>query len=292
MTTEARTRTAEAPQLDDALEAELERMALEVSAPPLEEPREPGGLARYLKFEVKDFVKHKAIPMLVIAVLGIWIFHHYYGMALAGQIGPRGRPIDAEGEPLLFRMIVTVGSLLFGGLGTLISVNGIVSRDREGGYQRFLFAKPVRITRFYLQRFAVGGLGLLATAAIMLMMTSLAFLRPVPFIEPMIAIAATYVAVGGLAFLISTLVRFDMAATLALTLLSLPMYAASQQGKWWGMLASWVLPPMHYLEALDPSPHPHAGTPSLLLAVSMMWTYGAAYVAAGVAVLKKRSIMR
>ena len=40
--------------------------------------------------------------------------------------------------------------------------HGIVSRDRERGYHRFLFAKPVSVTGFYGQAFAIAGAGLLS----------------------------------------------------------------------------------------------------------------------------------
>ena len=105
------TRTYTAPELDDAFEQELQQMALEVSAPPLEEPREPA-LSRYLKFQIKDFVKLRMVPMMVSAVLGIWIFHHYYDQFIVERALRRGRDLDADAERLLFSSIVTVGSPL------------------------------------------------------------------------------------------------------------------------------------------------------------------------------------
>lgn len=286
---EARERTR-GPELDDAFDLELEQMALAVSEPPLEEPREPG-LARYLEYQVKDFVKHRGIAMLAIAAIGIWIFHYNYAPMIAERASRRGADFDANAERLVFKTIVLGGTLLFGFLGSLLSAAGIVSRDREGGHQKFLFAKPVRITRFYLQAFAVNGVGLLATTALMLGVTSAAFLRTVPFVEPMLAVGATYAAVGGLVFLLSTLVRFDLAAGLALSLLAIPLHEMAKRGHWWALLTSWMFPPFHYVDALNPTPD---RTPdvSLARAVGSMLVYGAAYVAAGVAVLKKRSIIR
>jgi hypothetical protein len=289
MSAEMRAGAYTAPELDDAFEQELQQMALEVSAPPLEEPREPG-LARYLKFQVKDFVKHRGVPILAIALVGLWIFHYNYVPEIVQGEVRRGRTLDAESERMLFRTIVTGGSLLFGGLGSLISAAGIVSRDREGGHQKFLFAKPVRITKFYLQAFAVNGLGLLACGLITLLLTSLAFLRPVPLVEPLLAMGAIYTAVGGLVFLLSTLVRFDLAAALVLALVSFPLHAMADRGHWWAVATSWLLPPLYKLEAFNVEAGRHAY--SVGDAVLSLVMYGAAYVAVGVAALKKRSIMR
>jgi len=289
MSAEMRAGTYTAPELDDAFEQELQQMALEVSAPPLEEPREPG-LARYLKFQAKDFVKHRGVAILAIALVGLWIFHYNYIPEIVRDEVRHGRSLDAEAERALFRTIVMGGSLLFGGLGSLISAAGIVSRDREGGHQKFLFAKPVRITKFYLQAFAVNGVGLLACGLITLLLTSLAFLRPVPIVEPLLAIGGMYAAVGGLVFLLSTLVRFDLAAALVLGLLSFPLRAMAERGHWWAVATSWLLPPLYKLEAFTPESRRHAY--SIVDAIGSLATYGAAYVAIAVAALKKRSIMR
>lgn len=280
---------AHAPELDDAFDLELEQMALAVGEPPLEEPREPA-LSRYLKFQIRDFVRHRGLPMLAIALVGIWIFHYNFDTMLAERAQRRPDAAGPDDVATLFHAIVSVAMLLFAGVGSLISAAGIVSRDREGGHQRFLFAKPVRITRFYLQAFAVNGIGLLATAALVLGATSLAFLRPVPVLEPLLAVGGMYAAVGGLAFLLSTLVRFDAAATLLLALLAFPLRGMAERGHWWAIATSWLLPPLDTLQAFDPSPR-HADA-SVLASVRSLVLYGAAYVVAGVAVLKKRSVIR
>jgi hypothetical protein len=278
------------PSLDDAFDLELEQMALATTEPPLEEPREPGML-RYAKFQLRDFIKHRAAIILPIALVGLYLFHHNFEPALMERAVQRGKVVDGPSASMWFRMIVMGGSMLLGGIGSLVSAAGIVARDREGGYQKFTFAKPVRITRYYLQSFAVNGVGLLATSALVLLLTSLAFLRPVPLLEALLAIGATYTAVGGLVFLISTLVRFDVALGLLGAVLSFALREAAQRGKWWGVAFAWLLPPLDQLRAFFPQGG-GPDRPSIVQAVTSLVAYGAAYVAAGVAVLRKRSIMR
>jgi hypothetical protein len=289
MSAEARTGTYTAPELDDAFEQELQQMALEVSAPPLEEPREPG-LGRYAKFQFKDFAMYRGSALLAMALVGLWIFHYNYDPNWIVDAHAAGRQLEMT-EARFFRSIVTVAMAVLGGLGSLVATFGIVARDREGGHQKFLFAKPVKITRFYLQAFAINGVGLLLTTLIVLLMTSLAFLRPVPILVPMVTVATMYAAVGGLMFLLSTLVRFDLALALLLGLLSFPLRDAARRGKWWAVATAWLLPPLDKLEGLV-DPTPHAGAPTAFSAVGSLVAYGAAYVAIGVAALKKRSIMR
>jgi ABC-type transport system involved in multi-copper enzyme maturation permease subunit len=291
--TDTRTDTR-GPLLDDAFDLELEQMALAVSEepPPLEEPREPG-LARYLKYQAKDFVKHRGAAIFAISMIALWIFNYNYEPELLQRAAREGRPIDPASERVLFDSIVTGLSLLFGGLGSLLSAAGIVSRDREGGHQKFLFAKPVRITRFYLQAFAVNGVGLLLTGLVVLLMTSLVFLRPVPLVEPLLAMGAMYAAVGGLTFLISTLVRFDLALALALSVVAIPLHQATLQGRWWAVATSWLLPPTYTLDAFKPFDEGRGfARYSVWQSVGSLVAYGAAYMAIGVAVLKRRSIIR
>jgi len=289
MSAEARTGTYTAPELDDAFEQELQQMALEVAAPPLEEPREPG-LGRYAKFQFKDFAMYRGSALLAMALVGLWIFHYNYDPNWVADAQAAGRQLDMT-EAEFFRNIVTGAMALLGGLGSLVATFGIVARDREGGHQKFLFAKPVKITRFYLQAFAINGVGLLLTALLVLLMTSLAFLRPVPIVAPLTIVATLYAAVGGLMFMLSTLVRFDLALALLLGLLSFPLREAARHGKWWAVATAWLLPPLDKLSAFVDRPR-HGGGPTPFAAVSSLVAYGAAYVAIGVAALKKRSIMR
>jgi hypothetical protein len=278
-----------APPLDDAFEAELERMALAEAEPPLEEPPYGHGLARYLRFKVQDFLKYRATIFLPLALLGLWIFRDNYDPSWLERAQLRGRP-NVPSEAEWFRSIVMQASMMLGAFGSVVSVYGVVSREREGGYQRFLFAKPVRVASYYLQTLVVNGIGMLAACAAVLAMTSLVFLRPVPIAEPLLIAATLYAAIGGLTFLLSTLVRFDFAAAAVLSALSFPLHAAAQRGYWWAMLTSWMLPPLYLLEAFDP--RGGIDKPTMASAIGSLVTYGATYIALGVAVLKRRSIIR
>lgn len=279
----------DAPQLDDAFDQELERMALAELDPPAEEETYSPQLVRYARWQARDFLKHRAPILFALSVVGLWILRYNYDPTWIARAQARGQQIGVT-EPEYFRGLVTAGAMMLGGFGSLISAFGIVSREREGGHQRFLFAKPVRVVWYYLQSFVVNGIGLVATAAAVLALTSLVFLRPVPMIEPLLGIGTAYVAIGSLTFLLSTLVRFDFALALVLAGISFPLRGMARDGHWWAILTSWLLPPLEKLSAFGPEQMGHR--PPMLEAILSLATYGAAYIAAGVAVLKRRSIIR
>jgi hypothetical protein len=229
-------------------------------------------------------------PLLLLA---IWIFRdNYDAAAMAEEIAARGGRGDGPAtEPAFFRMIIIGASMLAGAASSILSTFGIVSREREGGHQRFLFAKPVKLVSYYLQQLVVNGVGMMAVLSCALLFTSLVFMRPVPVLLPLLAWATMYVVVGGMTFLLSTLVRFELALAGMLGLLSVGLHAAAQDGRWWAIATSWLLPPFHYMESfITDSSRPWR--PGIAGTVVTLLGYGAAYIGAGIAVLKRRSIIR
>jgi hypothetical protein len=250
-------------------------------------------LRRYARWQALDFLRNRAIWLLPLGLLALWIFRDNYdaaeitrGMA-AGGGGRRG---GVDSEPTLFRQIVLGLSGAGALLGSLIATVGIVARERERGLQRFLFAKPVSITRYYLQAFAINGVGLMAVLALMLACTSVVFFRPVPFLDAMTLGAVSYVMLGGFAFLLSTLVRFDFAAAGIIGVLSVPVFAAGERWRYpLATVGRWLLPPLPALaELIDPRASVVPGGP--VAAVALCLAYGVACVAGALVVLRRRSI--
>jgi hypothetical protein len=131
----------------------------------------------------------------------------------------------------------------------------------------------------------------MALVAFLQIAIAAAFGRSVPMAHALVGSAAGFVAIGGLTFLTSTLVRFDVAIAAPLSVVTLLVHAAAQDGKWWAVMTAWLLPPLHHLESFfEGSRSP--GLPGMFRTVLELVAYGAAYIAAGVAVLRKRSIIR
>lgn len=257
-------------------------------------------LRRYAWWQAKDFLRTRAVWLLPLGILALWIFRDNYDPSevarrIAEQAEQMRRARNSyvpESEPEKFRQIVLALGGVGAALGSLISTLGIVARDRERGLQRFLFAKPVSVTRFYLQSFLIHGVGTMAVLALLLGFTAVAFFRPVPFLEPMLMGACAYALIGGFTFLLSTLVRFDFAASGILSVLSIPVYGIASESGWRYPLAAvgrWLLPPVPALaQIVEPSMHIVPG--GTWGAVAFCLAYGAAYLAGGLAVLRRRSI--
>ena len=255
--------------------------------------REPG-LRRYLRWQVRDFLRYRAAFLVPLALLAVWIFHHNYNPELVEATV--GNAADREFGNLrteggVFRWISLLLGLVAGLGASLLATAGIVSREREGGQQKFLFAKPVRLARYYLQSLAVSGVGTIALVAFLEVVIAAAFGRTVPIGLALLGSSAGFVAVGGLTFLLSTLIRFDFAVAGLLSVLSVLLHAAAEQGRWWAGATAWLLPPLHKFEAFFPG-SPRSGAAGIAEAVVHLVGYGAVYIAAGVAVLRKRSIVR
>jgi len=298
---------AGAPRLDAAYEDVATAVALaeEPDALARDEPlvgeSDPDdNLRRYAWWQARDFLRTRAVWLLPLALLALWIFRDNYDpaaiarqMAEQAEIARRARAgFHGTPEPQKFREIVLGLAGMGAAIGSLIATLGIVARDRERGLQRFLFSKPISVTRFYLQAFLINGVGTLAILALMLGLTSLVFFRPVPFLEPMLVGACAYALIGGFTFLLSTLVRFDFAAAGILTVLSVPVYAIASERGWRYPLAvvgRWLLPPVPALvQIAEPTAHVVPGGP--WAAVALCLGYGAAYVIAALMVLRRRSI--
>jgi hypothetical protein len=136
-------------------------------------------------------------------------------------------------------------------VGPIVAVGSMVSADRAPGLTRFLFAKPVGVSRFYLQMWLVRGAGLLAIAAFFaLLVHTLA--APVPWMGAVLGVALTWLLIGGVGFLASVLVPRDSIYVIGLyaaTNLLDQFRSIAPQWEWPGLLLT-VLPPMHKLGAL------------------------------------------
>ncbi|HET7458326.1 MAG TPA: hypothetical protein VFJ74_11800 [Gemmatimonadaceae bacterium] len=255
-----------------------------VKSPALDPDAEPrGSLWRYARFKIKDFVRDRALGYLGLGLAGLWVFRANYNPDWL----PRTHSPFTEPEFFRQTLATLMGPLTF--IGSLIASFGIVARDREGGFQRFLFSKPVSVTRYYLQSFGINALGFLGATALLLIATGVAFGRTVPFAGEMLYAAGMFSIVGGLTFLLSTLVRFDFGLATLLSLLSLPIAAivrGARFGPFW-RVAAMLLPPF---DALSQVHQGLAQGTSALPALVEPVVYGAACVIAGLAIIRRRSI--
>lgn len=258
------------------------------------------GLRRYARWQWGDFWRTRGLWIAGFALLVIAAVWYRYDPAAAREMY-RGRvAYDPNGwwAHRYPTFDAWTGGLLRGAFATfavlaaVAATFGVVSHERERGLQRFVFAKPVALTRYYLQKLGIAGAGFLVVMAVVAAVAALAFAAPLQAWALAVMAVCTFVAVGGLTFLLSTLTRVDGPAALALLVAAMPATAVafSTRSVWApvGRLAQLLLPPFQALSVLGGA----EGQYAVIYPVAVAWSlaYGVACVAAGVWVLRRRSI--
>ena len=245
-----------------------------------------GRLGAYAPRQLGDFMLGRG----VLLALGIaFVFWSQIAVMRAGM-GPAWAdgPLGAARAQRIFDQLL--GLLTW--VGTIIAVRGIVSTDRRQGYFRFFFAKPVGLVRFYLQSWAMTGLGLTLLAAL-LAATFTVLASPVSIPGAVAAMLLVWWAIGGLGFLLSTLTDADglMLMLLSVVGLAATEYArarqfALQEKLLWLEAARYLLPP---IEPLREAREYLVGDGPLATA-SLVWIlgFGLVCLAAGTFVLRRR----
>ncbi|HKY98813.1 MAG TPA: hypothetical protein VJL35_13220 [Gemmatimonadaceae bacterium] len=194
-------------------------------------------LRRYLLWQLRDFVRDRGYAVLIVGFL--------LGFTVVGPVRGMGRTIDANLARTMLIMILTqVGFIL-----PFITLNGIVSTDRKMGYYRFLFSKPVSIPAYYVQLFIVYFIGFLAATLILLGAFSI-FAHPVHPFRPLLYCALVYLSLAGIAFLISSLFRYDWPILAGVFLGSALLHSMWQGYEGWRRMILAVLPPVYKLTGL------------------------------------------
>lgn len=170
---------------------------------------------------------------------------------------------------------------------TLLATGGLVSADFAIGHQRTLFSKPVSPPLYYLQRWLVGAVavfvGTTVVAQTIASRFDLGLLGPGFFVR----LALLYLVIGGLVFLMSTLVRGDWLAVAALlawqTLVGTARGMGMERGPI-GVVLDLILPPRPLLRLGDPLPD-GAGLAHVLV-------YGSVVLLGALALLRWRPLAR
>lgn len=167
-------------------------------------------LGRYAVYQLRDFALERLVG--VVLVLGLLGYVSYSGFMQA----PGQRIVAGGGDAardMAMRIIVDLLAQTWL-LLALLAVNGLVSTDRTTGRYRFLFAKPLVAGSYYGQAFVVNGLAMLACVAIAaVVIMALTAFDPARLTRALLVVAAGYLCVGGICFMMSALWRLDWLAT-------------------------------------------------------------------------------
>jgi hypothetical protein len=230
-------------------------------------------LTRYGMWQLRDFIRDRGIALLLVGSL--------IGVTFIAPVKAVGRTIDANlAKELLLLMLQQVGFVL-----AFIALNGIVSTDRKMGYYRFLFSKPVSITAYYSQLFVIYLIGFLVVCGVLLGAFAI-FAQPVSPVRPLLFCTLVFLSFGGIAFLVSTLVRYDWPVLAAIFLGSTVLHSLWQYKEGWRRMVLSVLPPLYHL----PDALPDIMTRGVVDTNAVLWLlgYNAVCFVAGLIVLRRR----
>ena len=230
-------------------------------------------LRRYVLWQLKDFARERGIALLLVGFL--------IGVTIVAPVRAMGRTIDAGMAKSMLVAIVSQIALIL----ALITLNGIVSTDRKMGYYRFLFSKPVSISAYYAQLFVVYFVGFLTAVAILLGAFAI-FAHPVSPLGPLMFCGLVFLSLGGIAFLISSLVRYDWPVLVAIYVASLILHSMWQYKEGWRRLVLSVLPPLYRIS----NTMPDILDRGVVNTQDVLWLlgYSALCFAAGILVLRRR----
>jgi hypothetical protein len=192
-------------------------------------PRMP---VRYLGFVARDAALGPGVACLAIAALFAFISTRL-----------PNRPTPRSAEEFLAAVIAQ-----FDWIVVLIATAGIVSADLSKGYYRALFSQPLNPGLYYLQRWLVGGVvvaSFVPLVGLAIFVTSGVF----PFAWPiLLRLLLQYLLLGGLTFLLSTLLRADWLIAFLVSILETVLHGLETNGVALGALTralARVLPPFH-----------------------------------------------
>jgi hypothetical protein len=236
-----------------------------------------GRLARYALYQTRDYLIERGLPTLLVG--GILFLPVFFALA---------RPIEQELPSLLVLSALAALMPIFGIVAVLLGVNGLIANDRQRGYFRFLFSKPISVTRYYLQAFVINGVGTIGMVCFLVLV--LVTLGGSPFPWSVVSyMALFYLCAGGVGFLLSVLTRFDWVAlgiiwALAQTLRQL----AYQMSGWYFEILNVLLPPAHLMTRIAGDYAQGIGTPTR----SLLWIggYGVIALLLGVLALRLRPL--
>jgi len=216
---------------------------------------------RYTGWLLRDMARG---PLLVLAV-----------MLLAGLFIP---VISVNGGSMPAAAVFPYLLEACGFIGVLALTRSIANKDLGRGYYRLFFSRPVDPGGYYLLRWLLGGVALNIFAALLTGIVAWKYGAQLPLLYYVSQLSLHYLVLGGLVFLLSSLLPADIGAVLPLCALS--AYAHSSFSPGWLSALAWLLPPLNLTRVTATLPPGVSRLPAVI--------YGVCAVAAAVAVLQKR----
>lgn len=248
-------------------------------------------LLRYSRYQLRDFVQQRLVLPLILLAFAAGL--PTYLMTKDSPAGFMQSPQGINLAKQMFSQSIT----LYLPLGAFVGAVGLISADRQKGYFRFLFSKPVGVLAYYGQAYLLHAVVYVAVFGLIVWGYG-AYTIHFPVAPAMEAAALTFVLIGGLGLLLGALTRFDGAGLISLYLLALILQQLTKasNGLPNGAIAPWLvaigkgLPPVLKLDTLRNQLY--AGSP---LDTAQLWHvlgYGGGAALLGFLLLRRLPLAR
>ncbi|NOT07770.1 MAG: hypothetical protein HOP28_06150 [Gemmatimonadales bacterium] len=229
---------------------------------------------RYASWMLRDALR--SVGVIELIVIGLMTFLLINLRSAADGKGPSGVTLLAQ--------LVTG----FDWVVVMVATGGIVATDLTRGYFRTLFSEPVSPPLYYLQRWLVGAVAVglsvpIAGIGVLVADGSFVFSGAV-----LVRLLLLYLLLGGLTFMLSTLLRRDWLFALLIFIVQTLIQSLSASGLGVGPTVRAIvraLPPFHLVE-IGPGVPTYPGSAALFHVL----VYGAVLVGIAVTVLAYRPL--
>lgn len=193
-----------------------------------------GEVLRYLGWQIRDRTATRVIACLVITA----------SFTLPIYVASRNSPLPPTQVGRVLNQMFDQLALLY----ALVLASGLIAQDRVQGWYRFYLAKPVSPVWFYAQAIILALVGMIVASAGFMAIVSLAV---APFWSWQILAegATTFVLVGMIAIVWSSLLKQDwIAALITVLLCSFLRTLFENRDGFAGAAMRAVLPPLHLMD--------------------------------------------
>jgi ABC-type polysaccharide/polyol phosphate export permease len=208
-------------------------------------------MAAYGGYQLRDYLVGRGTATILATGLATWGYASVTGINFSVFDASTG----VEGRDQVQRAFTAVLSI-FAIIAAALAAHGLVARDRRRGFDQLWFSRAVTPLRYYLQAFVLSGVGAVLLGAALAELYTIG-VHPVSVLGAAACVALAWLAVGGLAFALSTVTKFHTAILTVLVVGDLalnrfaPMFRATTAGAVFVDVAQYLLPPAHIIAALS-----------------------------------------
>ena len=119
-----------------------------------------GRLSAYAGYQLRDFLFGRAAAIVLVTALAAWAYAATHALTPAMLVSA---DLDARDQ---LQRAFDFSLAVFAIAGAAVAAQGLVARHRARGYDRVILSRPLSPARYYVQGFAIAGVGTVLMATV------------------------------------------------------------------------------------------------------------------------------